>query len=199
MTQNQIKRTACRPLNSDEQTRVLMSATRARQVAAWLLMSGAGLRSASALALTLGDARLAVRDGVIRLPKSAVKRARAATVLPLRPEARVALGIWLCARTEEDNAAPLFGVSRVTMWCDFRAMFSAAGLEGLDVPGLLGTHAARKTFAKRVLVAARDAAKGNGAIEPLEIARRALGHGSLATTVAYLPVSTEDVFDAILA
>lgn len=199
MTQNQIKRTACRPLTAAEQARVLLAATRARQVAAWLLMSGAGLRSASALALTVGDARLAVRDGVLRLPKSAVKRARAATTLPLRPEARVALGVWLCSRTDEPNEALLFGVSRVTMWADFRAMFSAAGLEGLDVPGLLGTHVARKTFARRVIVAARDAAKVNGAIEPLEIARRALGHGSLATTVAYLPVSTEDVFDAILA
>lgn len=200
MKHSQVKVAACRPLTADEQGAVLLAATRPRQVAAWLLMSAAGLRSASALALTVGDARAAVRDGVLRLARRDVKRARAATALPLRLEARVALALWLCARTDEPADAPLLGVSRVTLWSDFRSMFQAAGLAGLDVPGMLGTHVARKTFAARVFVAARERAAAEGsAVSPLEVARRALGHADLSTTIAYLPVAGEDVTAAILA
>jgi integrase len=123
--------------------------------------------------------------------------------VPLHPEARAALSVWLegltktakgtldpmtpvfCSRMKDPTTGRKRAISREQAWRILHAAFTSQGLQGK-----LGTHAMRKTFANRVY----DLLKHD-----LVKTQRAMGHANINSTVAYLSFREEDIEAAVLA
>jgi site-specific recombinase XerD len=116
--------------------------------------------------------------------------------VPLHPEAREALAGWLlefdpfrrrCAETfvfqSREGSNRAISRPRVKQILD-------AVCEPTGITGPLGTHAMRKTFARRIYE------KSGG---DLFRTQQALGHRSVNSTVSYLGSTREDIDELILS
>jgi len=204
---NRPRRAACRPLTTTE-----IAATTAalatgpdstRDVALFSLGCASAFRVSGLLALTVGDAREALRGGVLYLRRAGCKGHHAGHAVPLRDDARPAIERLLARRAIDgatDPEAPLFAgrngdaLSRSQASRVLRAAFAKADLDGAAVPGLLATHSMRKTAAVRIHAAAKDRN-----LDALETTRRLLGHKYLDSTRAYLPADDFDTLTAVMA
>jgi site-specific recombinase XerD len=131
------------------------------------------------------------------------KKSVSGRTVPLHPEARAALSVWLenlakILKGPLDPATPVFcsrvrdkltglrrHISREQGWRILKEAFNSNELEGK-----LGTHAMRKTFANRMF----KLLKGD-----LVKTQHAMGHANINSTVSYMSFNEEDITDAILA
>lgn len=168
----------------------------ARDRALFAMGVSCGLRISELLSLTLGDVyqngRLPDRLAIAR--KNMKKKMEGRQVL-FHPEAKALAMEWakeLIAKGYTDPSGPFFrnqmktakAISRVAAWKIFTTAYSALGLTGK-----LGTHAMRKTLAKRVY-------EGSG--KDLMKTQKALGHSRVTSTVSYLSFDEKDLDDILL-
>ena len=189
-----------RPLTQLEIQAVLKSFRgkyQARDRALFLLGLKSGLRISELLSLRVGDV---IQYGAaverISVERRATKGRREGRTVLLHPEAKEAIEVWLGeldARGRLDPDQFLFPsrkgrnrpVSRVHAWRVLRGAYTENKL-----PGKLGTHSMRKTFAARIY----DALGGD-----LVKTQRALGHRNINSTAQYLSFKEEEIDEAILA
>ncbi len=188
-----------RPLTQPEIHAVLKSFRgkyQARDRALFLLGLKSGLRISELLSLRVGDV---IQYGTmverISVDRSSTKGGREGRTVLLHPEARAAIDLWLGELEAEGGLESdrfLFPsrkgrnrpVSRVHAWRVLRGAYTEN-----ELPGKLGTHSMRKTFAARVY----EALGGD-----LVKTQRALGHRNINSTAAYLSFKEEEIDQAIL-
>jgi integrase len=184
-----------RPLSDDE---IVLVSAELHPRDQTLLIFGvrAGFRISEILSLSVGDVYKngKVLDRVY-LKKSNTKGKDSGRSIPIHQVAKVALLKWIEQLGFPPGHYPLFvsrkarpdgtrrNISRVQAWRVLEDAYRMAGLEGQ-----LGTHAMRKTFAKKVY--ARSG-------KDLLVTQKALGHGHLSSTVKYLGADDDDVDRAI--
>ena len=152
----------------------------ARDAALMMLLYGAGLRIAEALALNVGD--LPATDDALRVTGKGNKQ----RIVPLLPALRASIAAWLKLHPNPGRDEPLFtglrggrlnaGVAQKNLR-DFRR------LNGL--PEHATPHALRHSFATHLL--------GGGA--DLRSIQELLGHASLSTTQRYTDVETSQLME----
>jgi integrase len=197
----------CRPL-TDEEVKLIsqsFSGTFAkRNKALFVVGVRSGFRISELLALRVGDVQQhgKIVDHVTVARRYMKKKTEGRTV-PLHPEARAALSVWLevlqkmlkghldpqtpvfCSRVRDQETGLRRPISREQAWRILKEAFTAN-----ELTGKLGTHAMRKTFANRMYdKLGHDLVK----------TQRALGHKNINSTVAYLSFREEDITAAILA
>ena len=187
-----------RPLEDREVTDCLgalgHSTFPARNRALFVLGVRAGFRISEILSLKVEDVYQAGRmvDRVTVARKNMKKKQRGRTVI-LHQEAKILIEVWVkeleglghtdgpLFRSREGSSRP---ITRGTAHRILVAAYKSAG-----VTGKLGTHAMRKTFAKRVYEKL-----GHDLIRT----QRALDHSDIKSTMSYLSFNESDIDDAIL-
>jgi integrase len=148
-----------------------------------------GFRISELLSLRVGDVQQhgKIVDHVTVARRHMKKKTEGRTV-PLHPEARAALSVWLevlakmlkgqldpqtpvfCSRVRDTDTGLRRAISREQAWRILKEAFNSN-----EMTGKLGTHAMRKTFANRMYEKlGRDLVK----------TQRALGHKNINSTVA---------------
>lgn len=190
----------CRPFTDAEVLSVLdeLSRTRypARDRALFILGLRSGFRISELLSLRIGDI---IQNGAcvedVTVARRNMKKKRESRSVPLHPEAQAALLIQIdvlfkaglsnpqtfifLSRTGENQ--PL---SRVQAWSILHDTYAK-----LKLPGKLGTHGMRKTFAKKIY-----ALLGHDLMKTQEL----MGHMDIQTTTKYLSFDRQDLRDAVL-
>lgn len=148
-------------------------ATRARDVALFTLLYGAGLRIAEALALNVQD----IPDGTTTL--RVMGKGQKERMVPLLPVVQVALSEWLSVRPPGENTTPLFtGVKGGRLNSGMARRILRVFRRGNGLPDHASPHALRHSFATHLLSAGAD----------LRSIQELLGHASLSTTQRYTHV-----------
>jgi integrase len=197
----------CRPL-ADAEVKLIsqsFSGTFAkRNKALFVVGVRSGFRISELLMLRVGDVKQhgKIVDHVTVARRHMKKKTESRTV-PLHPEARAALSVWLevlqkmlkgyldpqtpvfCSRVRDQETGLRRPISREQAWRILKEAFTAN-----ELTGKLGTHAMRKTFANRMYEKL-----GHDLVKT----QRALGHKNINSTVAYLSFREEDIAAAILA
>jgi integrase len=190
----------CRPFKDAEVLAVLEELSRnryaARDRALFVLGLRAGFRISELLSLKIGDI---IQNGNcvedVTVQRRHMKKKRESRSVPLHPEAQAALLIQIGELTKAGKAnsdtfifqsrrgenRPL---SRVQAWAILRDAYAK-----LKLPGKLGTHGMRKTFAKKIY-----ALLGNDLMKTKEL----MGHQEIETTVKYLEFDRQELRDAVL-
>jgi site-specific recombinase XerD len=185
-----------RPLSTEEVMAVSKSFSgpyALRNKALFVLGVRTGFRVSELLSLQVGDV---LQHGQV-VKQITVKRRNMkgkieGRTIPLHIDAQTALASYLAQR-QVGSAEPLFPsqkapsepITRIQAW---RVLQEAYGANGLT--GNLGTHAMRKSFARKVYqVSGHD----------LLSTQRALGHKSMSSTMSYLSFEQSAVDAAILA
>jgi integrase len=200
-----------RPLSDEEVVQVAKSFSgvyATRNKAMFLVGHRTGFRISELLSIRVGDVwqhgksteQLTVQRRHMKGGKAGKTSSR---TVRLHPEARAALSVWLeilqkrlggtldpqtpvfCSRVKDATTGLKRPISRVQAW----RILQDAYLSN-ELPGKLGTHAMRKTFANRVYeLLNHDLVK----------TQRALGHANINSTVQYLSFREEEIDAAILA
>jgi integrase len=195
-----------RPLSDEEVAQVAKSFSGVyakRNKALFVVGVRTGFRVSELLSLRMGDVQ---QHGKV-LPAITVQRRHmkggkagktSSRTVPLHPEAKAALSVWLeqlqtrsrgtlspdtyvfKSRTGDNRP-----ISRIQAWRLLQEAFEAN-----ELPGKLGTHAMRKTFANRMYEKLNH---------DLVKTQRALGHVNINSTVQYLSFREEEIDAAILA
>jgi integrase len=200
----------CRPLTDAEVSLIAKSfggTFAKRNRALFIVGHRTGFRISELLSLAVGDV---LQHGKI-LDQITVQRRHmkggkagktSGRTVPLHPEARAALSVWLevlakmkgalapdtpmfCSRVKDPTTGLKRAVSREQAWRILREAFHANELQGK-----LGTHAMRKTFCNRMYEKLNH---------DLVKCQRAMGHANINSTVAYLSFREEEITDAFLA
>jgi integrase len=200
----------CRPF-SDEEVKLMAKSFSgryaARNKALFTLGVRSGFRISEMLSLAVGDVfqHGKVVDHVT-VDRRHMKKKTEGRGVPLHPEARAAISVWLdvlarqlklahakdldpaspvfCSRVREDDGTRR-AVARETAW---RILEAAVGAN--ELTGKIGTHSMRKTFASRMYdKLGKDLVK----------VQHAMGHRNINSTASYLSFREEDVVNAILA
>jgi integrase len=156
----------CRPL-SDEEVKVISHSFGGtfgkRNKALFICGVRSGFRISELLSLTVGDVQQhgKIVDHVT-VARRHMKKTEGRTV-PLHPEARAALSVWLevlakmlkatlgpqtpvfCSRVRDTETGLRRAISREQAWRTLKEAFNSN-----ELVGKLGTHAMRKTFARRM-------------------------------------------------
>lgn len=190
-----------RPLTDEEIELVLSSFTgrfQLRDRALFLTGLRTGFRISELLSLRVGDV---VRGGKIvdsaTVPRRNMKKKLEGRTVVLHAQAKEALALWVADMHEMWVVRPDTFVflsrkgyrknrplGRKSAW----AILDRTYREN-QLAGTLGTHAMRKSFAKRVHeLLGRDIVK----------TQQALGHRNIGSTVSYLSFLQEEIDDAIL-
>ncbi|WP_298225417.1 tyrosine recombinase XerC [Acidocella sp.] len=152
----------------------------ARDAALMMLLYGAGLRIAEALALNVGD--LPAVDGALRV----TGKGRKQRIVPLLPAVRASIDTWLKLHPNPDRGEPLFtGLRgrRLNAGVAQRNLRNFRRLNGL--PEHATPHALRHSFATHLLEGGAD----------LRSIQELLGHASLSTTQRYTEVETNRLME----
>jgi integrase len=199
----------CRALTDDEVQLVRKSFSgvyKRRNEALFVLGIKAGFRISELLSLRVGDVRqygkMVERVEVSRRYMKGGKAGKASSrSVPLHPEARAALSVWLdvlqrrlggtldpqipvfCSRVQRDDGT-LRAISRVQAWRILHAVYLDHALAGK-----VACHSLRKTFAMRV----HAYYHGN-----LLKTQKALGHKNINSTIKYLALDEAEVDEGIL-
>jgi integrase len=200
----------CRALTDDEVQRVRKSFSgvyKRRNEALFVLGIKAGFRISELLSLQVKDVmqygKLVDRVEVSRRYMKGGKSGKASSrSVPLHPEARAVLSVWLevlqqrlggtlapqtpvfCSRVHGDDGT-LRAISRVQAWRILHAVYLDNALAGK-----VACHTLRKTFAMRVH------AHYHG---DLLKTQKALGHKNINSTIKYLALDDAEVDEGILA
>jgi integrase len=200
----------CRPLSDEEVSLVAksFSGTYAkRNKALFLVGHRTGFRISELLSLTVGTVQQhgKITDAITvqrRNMKGGKAGKTSSRTVRLHPEAKASLNVWLevlqkrlggslssstpvfCSRVHRGDGE-LRAISRVQAW----RILQEAYLSN-EMPGKLGTHAMRKTFANRMYELLKH---------DLVKTQRALGHANINSTVQYLSFREEEIDAAILA
>jgi integrase len=197
----------CRPLTDQEVNLISRSFSGTfakRNKALFILGVRSGFRISELLSLRVGDVLQHGKIVVyVTVARAHMKKKLEGRTVPLHPEARAALSVWLevlsrmlkgsldpqtpvfCSRVRDVATGLRRAISREQAWRILTEAFEANQLTGK-----LGTHAMRKTFANRVYERL-----GHDLVKT----QRALGHKNINSTVAYLSFREEDITAAILA
>jgi integrase len=190
----------CRPFTDDEIDSIAAALAHPRDRALFLVGIHTGFRISELLAIRLGDV---VRNGrvvdVVAVAKRNTKGKRSGRSVPLHRRAKAAIEEWVDA-IDPNGKRPadtfLFksrqGGNRPITRQQFRAVLDAAYQQVgiVTAPGVLATHAMRKSFAARVY----ERSEKN-----LLLTQKALGHASVASTASYLATAELEVTDVILS
>lgn len=152
----------------------------ARDAALMMLLYGAGLRIAEALALNIGD--LPASDNAMRVLGKGNKQ----RIVPLLPAVRSAIAAWLKLHPNPGRDEPLFiGVrgERLNAGVAQKNLRNFRRLNGL--PEHATPHALRHSFATHLLAGGAD----------LRSIQELLGHASLSTTQRYTDVETGQLME----
>lgn len=152
----------------------------ARDAALMMLLYGAGLRIAEALALNVGD--LPAADDAMRVTGKGNKQ----RIVPLLPAVREAIAVWLKLHPNPGRGEPLFiGLrgGRLNAGVAQKNLRNFRRLNGL--PEHATPHALRHSFATHLLAGGAD----------LRSIQELLGHASLSTTQRYTDVETNQLMD----
>lgn len=181
---------------TDEEIKIVLPKLSLRDQALFVLGIWAGFRISELLSLRIADVFQGgkVVDEV-SVARRNMKKKREGRTIPLHPEAKPALGLWVNKLLQAKDSLPtdpLFpsregdkkALHRKSAWCALTKAYSKAGLTGK-----LGTHALRKTFANRIY-------ENSG--HDLMVTQEALGHAEITSTTKYLSVAKTKVKDAIL-
>jgi integrase len=187
----------CRALTQDEVRVVALSfggGYAARDRALFIVGVKTGFRISELLSLRVRDVYYAGRvTDQVTVRRQNMKRKTEGRTIRLHQQAQEALATWLKemeARGWLGQDEPLFrskkrgAISRIHALRVLREAF-----EVNELSGQLGTHAMRKTFAKRVF----DLSKGD-----LIACQRALGHRNINSTVSYLSFNQDELDEIIL-
>jgi len=182
-----------RPLDDGEIEKVMATLPGSRERAFFVLGIKSGFRISELLSLRVADVlqygRVVDR---VTVRRANMKKKIEGRTVRLHPAAQEALMDWL----EEfgDVGADTFvfrsrkglnrPIGRGHAWRILKRAYASSRL-----PGRLGTHAMRKTFAAKVHAVTQDIIK----------TQRALGHRNINSTMSYLSFAEEDVERAILA
>ena len=186
-----------RPLSRIQVKAILKATDSIREKALLTLGFATGYRISELLSLTVADI---YTNGVIHshvtVKASNTKTKQGRTVL-LNSDAKKALATlvtWLKAKGLDDTA-PLFvsrkhtnGFAAITRQQAGRLLKDLFALVGEF--GNVSTHTMRKTFARAIY----DATGGK-----IELVQQALGHRSIASTIAYLSFNSDTIDNAITA
>lgn len=186
-----------RPLSRIQVKAILKATDSIREKALLTLGFATGYRISELLSLTVADI---CTNGVIHshvtVKASNTKTKQGRTVL-LNSDAKKALATlvtWLKAKGLDDTA-PLFvsrkhtnGFAAITRQQAGRLLKDLFALVGEF--GNVSTHTMRKTFAKAIY----DMTGGK-----IELVQQALGHRSIASTIAYLSFNSDTIDNAITA
>jgi integrase len=196
----------CRPLTDAEVSLIAKSfggTFAKRNKALFVVGHRTGYRISELLSLRVGDV---MQHGKIldqiSVQRRNMKGKTSGRTVPLHPEARAALSVWLevltrmkgtldpqtpvfCSRVKDPTTGLKRAISREQAWRILKEAFHTNELQGK-----LGTHAMRKTFANRMYEHLNH---------DLVKCQRAMGHRNVNSTVAYLSFREEDITDAILA
>jgi integrase len=200
----------CRPLTDEEVKTISQSfggTFGKRNKALFVVGHRTGFRISELLSLTVGDVmahgKILDQISVLRRHMKGGKAGKTSgRTVPLHPEARAALSVWLefltkikrtldpqtpvfCSRVKDPSTGLKRAISREQAWRILKEAFNANELQGK-----LGTHAMRKTFANRMY---------DKLNHDLVKCQRAMGHANVNSTVAYLSFREEDISDAMLA
>ena len=178
-----------------------------RNKAMFLVGHRTGFRISELLSLRVGDVLQhgKITDAITverRHMKGGKSGKTSSRTVKVHPEAKAALSVWLEVLTKLlkgtlDPQTPVFcsrvhrqdgswrAISRVQAW---RILVEA--YQSNELPGKLGTHAMRKTFANRVYELLKH---------DLVKTQRALEHANINSTVQYLSFREEEIDAAILA
>ncbi|MDE1896412.1 MAG: tyrosine recombinase XerC [Rhodospirillales bacterium] len=152
----------------------------ARDAALMMLLYGAGLRIAEALALNVGD--IPAADDALRVTGKGNKQ----RIVPLLPALRSALAGWLKLHPNPGRDEPLFtGLhgGRLNAGVAQKNLRNFRRLNGL--PEHATPHALRHSFATHLLAGGAD----------LRSIQELLGHASLSTTQRYTDVETSQLME----
>ncbi|MDE2319894.1 MAG: tyrosine recombinase XerC [Rhodospirillales bacterium] len=152
----------------------------ARDAALMMLLYGAGLRIAEALALNVGD--LPAADDALRVTGKGNKQ----RIVPLLPAVREAIAAWLKLHPNPARGEPLFtGLrgGRLNAGVAQKNLRNFRRLNGL--PEHATPHALRHSFATHLLAGGAD----------LRSIQELLGHASLSTTQRYTDVETSQLME----
>lgn len=201
----------CRPLTDPEVSIISKSfggVFAKRNKALFVVGHRTGFRISELLSLKVGDV---LQHGKIldqiSVPRRHMKGGKAGKTsgrtVPLHPEGRAALSVWLevlakmlkggldpqtpvfCSRVKDPTTGVKRAVSREQAWRILKESFNSNELQGN-----LGTHAMRKTFCNRMYEKLNH---------DLVKCQRAMGHANVNSTVAYLSFREEEITDAFLA
>ncbi len=151
-----------------------------RDAALMLLLYGAGLRIAEALALNVGD--IPAADDALRVTGKGNKQ----RIVPLLPAVREAIAAWLKRHPNPGRGEPLFtGIrgGRLNAGVAQKNLRNFRRLNGL--PEHATPHALRHSFATHLLAGGAD----------LRSIQELLGHASLSTTQRYTDVETTQLME----
>lgn len=151
-----------------------------RDSALMMLLYGAGLRIAEALALNVGD--LPAADDGLRVTGKGHKQ----RLVPLLPVVREAMAAWLKLHPNPQRDAPLFtGVrgGRLNAGIAQKNLRAFRHLNGL--PAHTTPHALRHSFATHLLAGGAD----------LRSIQELLGHANLSTTQRYTDIETSQLME----
>lgn len=161
-----------------EETETALEQT--RDTALMMLLYGAGLRIAEALALNVNS--LPAQDDALRVTGKGNKQ----RLVPLLPIVRDALAVWLKHHPDPEPEAPLFvGVrgGRLNAAIAQKNLRHFRHHNGL--PDYATPHALRHSFATHLLAGGAD----------LRSIQELLGHASLSTTQRYTDVDASQLMD----
>jgi integrase len=199
---------AARPLNPDEEKRLLAAMERFRDQLLYLSGRLTGVRVSELLSLTIGDVwrdgrtvdQLVLARRRLKGGRGPWRRRITSRVIPLHPQLKAAIQTYIVVHLDDrarNSSAPLF-VSRQVQGngggpraiCRSRAyrIIRQAAKRSID-QSRVGTHSMRKTFAL-------DVYRRTG--NDLVLTQKALGHSSILNTVKYLTPQQEAVERAIL-
>lgn len=185
-----------RPLSDGEVAQVLEALNhgpfKLRNKALFLLGLRSGFRISELLSLRVKDV---FQNGNfvtrVTVDRCHMKKKTEGRTVVLHPQAREALTEWVRFHFEKLPLDTALFVSREGNPMDRRSAWSllTKAYAKCGLTGKLGTHAMRKTFAKKM-----HAKLGNDLIKT----QKALGHRSVNSTVSYLSFNEEEIDDAIL-
>lgn len=188
----------CRPLIDKEIKLVLSKFTNARDRCMFIVGLRTGLRISEITGYRRENKKLVyiglcIKDvwqngrvvDTIWVRKYNVKGQTKSRDIPLHPQAKKAIAVYLKTLGKIDPNAPLFeGISRFKAHRAFKDAFLRA-----DLSGRLATHSCRKTYAEKVYKALEH---------DLRATQEALGHSDIRNTVKYIDVNKARVKKAIL-
>jgi integrase/recombinase XerD len=185
----------CRPLHADKAEAMTRSTHHLRDRALLIGLHRTGYRVSEIGSPTCSDVYDFASKSIkprVQVKKSHMKRGVSRMAIPIHPEWRQALVLWLAMLHEHGQLKPsnplwlsrksattVQGLCAQSIW---RLVRQAAVKAGVD-PDRVGCHSYRKLFAARMYAdTGRD----------IEKTRRIMGHRSLSSTQQYLQSITDD-------
>jgi integrase len=177
----------CRGL-SDSEIQSVAEILSPRDRVMFLLGIKTGFRITEILSIKIGDV---FRHGGV-VPELAIKASKTGEYrrVPLHPSVREEIAKYLPFRLSKGGCFLFLGeglnpLSRSQAWNVLKRAFDL-----LKLHGKVATHSLRKTYCKRVYkLLHHDLVK----------TQKAMGHKSILSTIAYLPIDQEEIDAAILA